>query len=164
MPAQAEQWKQPHSAAVWQRERTGAAHREVAVVTADGSVGTLFVQQGVWMADNYFFPSLPGRQKVLQAPNYHENLRSFLVQIWFSSNTEHCIISRASWWCADDVLLRNSPIRSKYHTCLVRCIFLMVRQVDAKDKNISYVDRHLVFSATLVCINLYKNGDTLDIF
>lgn len=40
----------------------------------------------------------------------------------------------------------------------------MVRQVDAKDKNISYVDRHLVFSATLVCINLYKNGDTLDIF
>lgn len=79
MPAQAEWWKQPRSAAVWQGDRTGAAHRELAVVTDDRSVGALFVQQRVWMADNYFFPSLPGRQKVLQAPNYRENLRRFWV-------------------------------------------------------------------------------------
>lgn len=39
----AEWWKQPRSAAVWQGDRAGAAHRELAVVTDDRSVGALFV-------------------------------------------------------------------------------------------------------------------------
>lgn len=72
-------WEQPGSAAVCQGDRAGAAHGELALGTADSSVGALFVRQGVWMADNCFFPSFPGRQKMLQAPNYHENSESFLV-------------------------------------------------------------------------------------
>lgn len=49
------------------------------------------------------------------------------------------------------------------YTYLVRYVYLMVRHADAKKKIISYVDRHLVFSASLACIYLYKYEDILDI-
>lgn len=90
---------QPLSLPVWQGNKTGTAHRVLAAVIADSSVGALFVEQGVWLVDNYYLPSLPERQKVVQAPNYHINLRVFTVWIRFSfiralHHLQHIVV-----WC-----------------------------------------------------------------